>query len=238
MSLINDALKRATNFRKKENLSTPEGMPPLLVVNHDDSGNNRGKVVVLGAVLVAVLGYFAWNQFGGSKVEVVTKVQASKETPKSAKASGTNNNPIARAAKIAEGIRAANSEGAKTAEGLAAGPAAATEEKNTAAAIQVESKSLASEQPNTSPATISTPASQGDNASPASLASASINTADGDFPSVQLQAIYFRIRNPMAVVNGKTMRQGEEINGVKIAQIAHNEVRMEYQGALKTVTLR
>lgn len=57
------------------------------------------------------------------------------------------------------------------------------------------------------------------------------------FPTVKLQGIFFRLKNPEAVVNGKILRVGETVLGVKVTRIDRREVGVEWNGQSKTLSL-
>jgi len=57
------------------------------------------------------------------------------------------------------------------------------------------------------------------------------------FPELKLGAIYFRLRGPTAVINGKTVNLGDEIDGVKVTQIQRTSVEIEFHGQKKTLTM-
>ena len=52
---------------------------------------------------------------------------------------------------------------------------------------------------------------------------------------IELQAIYYRLNNPTAVINGKTVREGDLLAGGKIAIINRNSVELDVAGSRKVV---
>jgi len=48
-----------------------------------------------------------------------------------------------------------------------------------------------------------------------------------------LQAIFFRESGPSALINGKSVGIGEEVDGAKVKAIARQSVTLDYAGELK-----
>jgi hypothetical protein len=59
-----------------------------------------------------------------------------------------------------------------------------------------------------------------------------------DFPELKLNAIYYRLRGPTVVINGKTLKTGEEIDGAKVTEIQRSSVELEFNGRKKALSLR
>jgi hypothetical protein len=58
------------------------------------------------------------------------------------------------------------------------------------------------------------------------------------FPPLKVQGIFFRARNPSAVVNGKSVFVGDHMaGGVTIVAITADSVTVEANGNKKTLTL-
>lgn len=58
-----------------------------------------------------------------------------------------------------------------------------------------------------------------------------------DFPPLKLQGIFFRATNPSALINGKTVFAGDYIGDVKVVAIERQRVKVELEGATKTIPL-
>ena len=71
----------------------------------------------------------------------------------------------------------------------------------------------------------------------ASVCDCSIHPVPASFPAVKLQGIFFRLKNPEAMVNGKTVRVGESVLGAKVTRIDRREVVVEWNGQSKTLSL-
>ncbi|MGV3772036.1 MAG: hypothetical protein ACO1QB_03980 [Verrucomicrobiales bacterium] len=259
MSLINDALKRATSLRKKE--PAHDGVIPMEPVESRQQKRSNVRSVTLLAALLLAFGYAGWSWFGGGSPTPAAAAGAPSTNKAAAKTGSannaaslaakradntnptekngsTNNNPLARASVIAEKIRSSNEIGAQEAERIDAAPdRVATQvaeaqkvsiSKAAPAASSDQDKNIDSSQFLANPADTTAQVSK--------VAGSAFNQAD--FPAVQLQAIYYRSKNPAAVVNGKMFREGEEVNGVTIAQIARDEIRLEYHGQAKSIKLK
>jgi hypothetical protein len=229
MSLINDALKRATASEPKKD-ATGHSAPPLEPV-HD--GERRGLPGVLPLVL-CIVGLGALLTAGGFWLK-------SKGTPHPAPTSGTEgantgaltparagatepaattpapstplNNPLARAAATLEQVQNRNEEVPTT---------------QTAAPAETPGSSSASSSSPSQAAPVqqaSTPA-----AAPAPTPATAEMASNEANPPFKLQAIYYRLRGPSVVVNGKTVKAGQSVDGAKVVSIQRNSVELEFHG--------
>jgi hypothetical protein len=57
-------------------------------------------------------------------------------------------------------------------------------------------------------------------------------------PEVKLQAIYYRMNFPTAVLNGKTLSPGQEVGGAKLVAIHRNSVEVEIGGIIRTLEMK
>lgn len=57
-------------------------------------------------------------------------------------------------------------------------------------------------------------------------------------PAFRLQAIYYRFRNPSAVVNGKTVQVGDTVDGATILAIERTSVELEQNGKRSRISLQ
>jgi hypothetical protein len=231
MSLINDALKRATASEpKKDAAGNPT--PPLEPV-HD--GERRSSPGVLPLVL-CIVGLGALFAAGGFWLK-------SKGTPHPATTSGTEganagaltlppagtteplattpaatptplNNPVSRATATLEQVQKRNEEV----------PA-------TQAATPASSSATSSSPAQTPPVQqVSTPA-----AAPAPTPTET--AAEETNPPFKLQAIYYRLRGPSVVINGKTVKTGQSVDGAKVVSIQRTSVELEFHGTNFSLTL-
>lgn len=58
-----------------------------------------------------------------------------------------------------------------------------------------------------------------------------------EFPPLQVQGIAYREKNPSALINGRTVFVGDHIGDVKVLAIEPKSVKVELEGAIKTLWL-
>ncbi|MEO6033891.1 MAG: hypothetical protein ABIQ35_01420 [Verrucomicrobiota bacterium] len=56
-------------------------------------------------------------------------------------------------------------------------------------------------------------------------------------PALKLQGIFFRVKNPSAMINGKLLMVGESVAGARVTKIGKEEVTMERDGQPIVLTL-
>ncbi len=59
-----------------------------------------------------------------------------------------------------------------------------------------------------------------------------------DFDTIKLQGISYRLPDPVAIVNGKTVAPGDMLGAVKIVSIQPTSVVMMCKGVQKTFVLK
>ena len=221
MSLINDALKRANQAaRQKSGQSSPAGasMQPVAPLG----GALRGRSNVVAILLLVVIGlaglFFVlwWNTRQPSPA--------------------TARHPAGRPESV-------------TTASVAADPAPTPElsADTKRPRIQINTNIVIRELPAAviEPRTSEPPSAGAASASaiPTSIASkgdpsaAEALVAPASFPAVKLQGVFFRLKNPEAVVNGRILRVGESISGARVTRIDRREVVIEWNGQSKTLSL-
>jgi len=74
---------------------------------------------------------------------------------------------------------------------------------------------------------------------PSEFARAAAKAAQSANPeNPRLQAIYYRLKGPTVVINGKTLAAGQAVGGVKVTAIQRNSVEVEVAGARRMLTLQ
>jgi len=183
MSLINDALRRATTETPDRD---PKELPTMQPTYRPARAGGAGfSIFIVCFVLAAVLTLGAWIYWKhGLKANVAQPVSAAE---RQAAASKTNNNPIARAAQTLGKVDAANKEGENEADNMqkAAGSA------------------------------------------PAVAASAP-----------KLQGIFYNANNPSALINGKSLKVGDETDGVKVLEITKSSVKVQSGSDVRELTMK
>lgn len=225
MSLINDALKKANQTWKRQPRSDGAGAFQPAVGSSRPNGAGV-LVIVVVLLLVGGLAYGGWRWYSGRKtaaqadaVKAKTKAKpgATNALPAAA-APGTNKNPVARSRETLEKVLAANREGEGMAKVINAAKAAAVAPD--AGAPQLPAAESAK------PAEVST------NAAPAAA-------QPGDaFSSFKLQGIMFKPSDPVALINKKKVRIGDDVEGAQVVAIDRQSVTLKKGGQTKDFQLK
>ncbi len=180
MSLINDALKRASQAKTPPASPTPPE-PPLQPVEHGRSSNLRLFLVPAVLIVLGVAGWFffrAWQAgspgLSSNKTPVVARENAATDPKAGQSAAVSNDTP---------------------------------------------------QQPLTPPAT----------------ALSLTNNPEPDkptFPSLRLQGIFYRARNPSVMLNSKTVSVGDKVAGAKVVAITRDSVTLQWNGETKVLTFQ
>jgi hypothetical protein len=56
-------------------------------------------------------------------------------------------------------------------------------------------------------------------------------------PAFRLQAIYYRMKGPTVVINNKTLKVGDSVDGAKLLSIERTSAEIEFQGARQKLTM-
>jgi MSHA biogenesis protein MshK len=198
MSLINDALKRASTKPRVAEAAAAAAVPiPLQPADYTPRGANPAPLVlcIVGVGALLVSGAF-WL-----------------------KSKGTPPQPLA---------------------GAAVPPAAAITVATPALAAPILSAAIAAEPTATEAVqVVDPPAQPAQNvkvalANPVKSPSPATPTA-GKSPAAtpvqyKLQAIYYRMKGPTVVINGKTLRVGDTVQGAKLTAIERNAAEIEVSG--------
>lgn len=265
MSLINDALKRAQAEKPREGQS-PAPVPQLQpVVDAPAASSNMlpwaSLLIGVGAIGIATALWFkegsnAPQQFARSETPVTTQSQpASPEqlTAVQAGSSAAANIPVTAPTTTAPSSQpqtvpdtspapmAANSSSAKTPETviptsptpvLAANSPTVVAESSAPAAANPTPAEPVTETKVVSTAT-PTPAAA---VQPAAAVPTVTAPAPAESPA-RLQAIYYRLRGPTVVINGKTLSVGQSVDDVKVVSIQRTSVEVVQDGNYRTLTL-
>jgi sRNA-binding protein len=196
MSLINDALRRATNETPKRDPNELPSMQPNYRTAR--AGGPGFSIFLVCFVLAAALTLGAWVYWKrGMAAKAAQPVSAAER----AAAANTNNNPIARAAATLGKVDALNKEGENAADNIQQSATAVA--KTTATAPTAGSSA-------------STPAPGGP----------------------KLQGIFYTANNASAIINGKSMKVGDEANGIKILEINKGSVRIQSGSEVRELTMK
>lgn len=235
MSLINDALKRARQSIQRKppasgSLDEFGGQPSLEPVYGASGGSSSfdWSFVKLGLLALLVVGGIAFkiwpylHKKTQVKAAVIVPARTSTNQTNTAVAvkvdPAPNNNPIARAKRTLDKVHDLHAEGEanysmvdakpKTQEAGVPVPAAAPEIKDQPTATPVPAPETATAKTSVAPT------------------------------ALKLQAVFFRESNPTALVNGKSVGVGDQIEGVRVKAISPQSIILDYPSGSKELSLR
>ena len=55
---------------------------------------------------------------------------------------------------------------------------------------------------------------------------------------IRLQSIFYRMKSPTVIINGKTLRIGDSVDGIKVVSIQRTSVEVVQNGKYRTLTLQ
>jgi hypothetical protein len=219
MSLINDALKRASQAQKMRGTPVATG-GPLQPVASDSSSRNVLKVVapLVAVALLATAGWFTWQWWkhrpaAGSAQTAATPVGVSKpaETNAASASAPTTAKLVINTNLVVRPAPGAVAKAAPTA-GVPIPAKAATTPAPVVTAPPAPSANVAAVAPS-----VSLPV---------------------EFPTLKLQGIYYRMTKSSVLINGQHLYVGDSLGNVKIVAIDRQSVTLEYKGQKKVLALR
>jgi general secretion pathway protein B len=211
MSLINDALKRAGADKPRDAQSAPTAdMQPV-----DSAPATPSHVLPWALLLVGVgaVGIAAALWFRGGS----TQQTAANPTPSPAAQPAPTQpafNPIQQTTKTLQAVAARNDDGLSNPPPQ---PAPSTNAKNPVLLTKAPTSNIAARSP-----------------SPKKLPT----TASSDAKPPRLQSIFFRMRSPSVIINGKTLGIGDSVDGIKVVSIQRTSVEVVQNGKYRTLTLQ
>ena len=214
MSLINDALRRANQGKKDPSSAASGGGPMQPVPPHAHSGKPSygPMLMVLIAVMLLAAGWFFWK--GSQPHSKATETVGTGSRPTSPE---TTANRSAIDTKIAPSIIAPPVSPLPASKTPAVPASAKVEPPPTEILSNVAVSPVASEPtPSTNAVAVPTPPAP---------------------PALKLQGIFYRLRNPTAMINGKTVGVGDFVSGARVLKIGRQEVVLERDGQTKTLTM-
>lgn len=198
--------------------------------------SNRGMLMLSITLLALAVGVIGFALFSGRPAEQAksSDAQTTATSPtQTAAVSQETTAPVQQGAqsqpvstKVDEPV-AANPQPAATSTPAEPQPAAAVASQITNTPAAETTVQAAASQTNA-------PASASTNAATAAV-STSVPTT---FPDLKLHAIYYRLRGPTVVINGKTLKKGESIEGVNVVAINRNSVEVEWNGTKRYLVLQ
>jgi hypothetical protein len=236
MSLINDALKRASTQKPV----APAASGPVLQPVENSSEEKSTLPMVLGIVgvgAILIAGAF-WLKSKGTSNGPEPLAQKPVEKPKVTavvESKPAFQNPIERANATLQKVAERNSE-----ETSVTVPATVPVSTQPAPLIPATTPAPAVSAPVVStpavamvvpPPRASTPAAE---PAPEPVKAQPVVQAT---PSFRLQAIYYRMHGPTVIINGKTLKIGDEVDGAKLIDIERTSAEIDVQGKRQKLTM-
>ncbi len=218
MSLINDALKRANAQKAPPPGATPEDGARMLPAVREESSGSNPILLYVGVFLIALAVVVFALSFGLRRTPVQT----------------AQNNPPAPAPNAAASLPADVLTPIPSTP-VAPVPTQEQLDRARAAIAQVETVPAAT-------AAIIPAAAVPSPAAAAPVVTAAPATppvaAPPGFPALRLQAVYYRMKGPTVVIDGKTLRVGDRISDARVVSIERMRVEMDWQGERRWLSLQ
>lgn len=210
MSLINDALKRAKQA-EPEPSSIPAAAGPMQPVDYQRGRLPWYFVPCLLAVMVGACWFLlkGWDAHRQAAIGYGEPITVKAREPVTP-------------------LQPADA-------GPSAEPAFAVAINTTASSAPIGMQRNFSLEDSSTPAAPATPASAPTTTAGTPDAASTPSPANG--PTFRLQGIFYRSANPSAMVNGKSVFVGDRVSGARVRAIERDNVTLEYDGQLKTLTL-
>jgi len=230
MSLINDALKRAGKQQKDGGAGQSGGGSPMTPA--ENSPGSKPSFVLLGLLLICLIGggyyFMKWK-------EAKAKTGQAKAPPP--KAAATSNGILGAAALIHGTTNLVGQ--IRSTQG--ADSAVQQKEKSTNLVAQIKTNVLVAAIP---PPAVETKAEAPSPSPPISpppgepvRAPVASPVPTGPFPTLKLQGIFYRLKNPTVLINGETLKIGQLIDGARVVEINRLSAKVEWNGQTKSLFL-
>jgi hypothetical protein len=209
MSLINDALKRAAD--KPRDPQSTASSPPLQPVESAPPKHFNILPWALLVVGVGAVGIAAGLWFGGGHARQTAANPPTQNTSAVTQPAPAQPalNPIQQTTKTLQVVAARNDDGLSSPP---AQPAPSATTKNPVVVTKAPAPSA--------PPKKATAATSADTKPP------------------RLQSIFFRMKSPTAIINGKTLGIGDSVDGIKVVSIQRTSVEVVQNGKYRTLTLQ
>jgi cytoskeletal protein RodZ len=237
MSLINDALKRASQSQKERAAEPPPpSAPPLQpVVDSGPAGASPLLVPVLVLVVLGLAGLAFWKWWQNSQPATTTTAAISAASPSvaaSAKPAPAESGSVSGAHRLNSPSEIQINTNPVVHPGAPperAAVVAAPAPTPTPVATTAAAPTLAPVPPATTPASNAV-------ANPTPVA-VETPPAKPQFPELKLQGIFYRLRNPSVMINNQTLYKGDDIAGAKVIEIERQDVTVEFNGEKRVLAI-
>jgi hypothetical protein len=222
MSLINDALKRAGQTLKR---NPAEPSPTIGLKAAEDGGASMGGPVklLLVVLVVAVLGaggWFIWKAVRPAKPKPPTAAREGKKTG------------VVELAKSLSGAKATGVQAKVT--GTVQPNLKPVVLSNPPAPAVTSPEPAKPVEPTVGPAAQPSPSAKAE----PTVAAPEKPAAPAPWPTLDLEGIFFRLKNPSARINGTNLYVGNEIEGARVVDIQRQQVKVEFGGETSVLTLK
>lgn len=221
MSLINDALKRASETRKQSG-----DPPPPVTLNPVDYAirPNPGFRFLVMLMLLAALAFALWflSKWQEQTTTIGRRQVVTNSAPPAAETTSRASSPAVAKPRIVVSTNFVTREDLKPADApsaLNAGTATEATDRETPALAPASESTTSRTNPIASP-----------NIAPAPEAT---NT----FPQLKLQSIVYRLSKPAVVINGEMLYTGDTIKGARVVKIERMAVTLEWRGETNVLSL-
>ncbi len=214
MSLINDALRRANQTKKKESSDTSAGAPMLPNPSPTKSSSSSLAPILLIAIPLVVLlaGFFLWKSLKTNSTTVIHSKSVADDVRRRSDLSNQEKSDrllTSAATKVAPSVTPAQPENRIAAE-----------------------VTPVSTQPSANSGSVE------EKLSTQSVAEAGEPIPPPAPPPLKLQGIFYRLSNPTALINGKTLGVGETVAGARVVKIERQEVSLERDGQITVLRMK
>ena len=220
MSLINDALKRASTNPKPAATAVSAAEPPMVAVAASAlaakprQGTPVAMIVGMVALTVVAAWFFLkWREASTGQ----TAIEASSPA-KPAPAPAANVQTPPPAPPVAKASAPATPAAPKPSAPPGAAVTRPEPAQQAAAATKIPAPAVASKPPVAVPQP------------PVAAASVQSKPEPQPMPELKLQAIVFRMKNPSALINGHHVEVGDNVSGARVTEIQRTTVIVEWQG--------
>lgn len=243
MSLINDALKRAHLAQKQRPPVGPLGVP-LQPAEAHPAGNWLPVAAVTASLMLALgaagwLVWFGWQSVRQASAAKATAPSASRAEPSQIKAppapATVPTTPPAAASPAVQVNTAPVALSTQSAPPTPVtpnpAPAVAAVPQNPPPAPMAEVPAPVASTPPASPVAVAVPNV------PVTAPTPAPAPVKPQFPEVKLQGIFYLSTRPSALISGKTVFIGDQVQGTRVVTIERRSVTLEFDGQTKVLSM-
>ena len=242
MSLINDALKRASEQKAQQS-------PPAEVsaeLQSIDTTNDQARLWPIGLFAVCLVGslWFGWMWWHGEGTQSAEAISedttevAARSPSGISESSNADQEPAAPtdSSYVTQELPRVERKSKTTTPALAAALPAPPVVPPPAIASVPWSPPMVP--PTAAPKPAKVPSRETPNPGPIARTTPATAPAPTSFPSLTLQGIYYRPTRPAAVINARTVYVGDRVNNTKILAIDRHEVTVQWNNQVRVLAFQ